>query len=120
MKIVIDTDPGIDDALALMMALNSPDLEILGSRGDWTRTSDLVVPNDARYRLRHTPTMTEECCRNAALGVPNDARYRLRHTPTNIIVALRLVSSKENRKRGEGILCEKGRPTDRPRSRSEA
>jgi hypothetical protein len=25
-------------------------------RGDWTRTSDLVVPNDARYQLRHTPT----------------------------------------------------------------
>jgi hypothetical protein len=24
-------------------------------RGDWTRTSGLVVPNDARYQLRHTP-----------------------------------------------------------------
>ena len=29
-KVVIDTDPGTDDAIALMMALNSPDLEVLG------------------------------------------------------------------------------------------
>ncbi len=30
MKIVIDTDPGTDDALAIMMALNSPGVEVLG------------------------------------------------------------------------------------------
>ena len=29
-KAIIDTDPGTDDALALIMAMNSPDLEILG------------------------------------------------------------------------------------------
>ena len=29
-KVVIDTDPGTDDALALMMAFNSPELDILG------------------------------------------------------------------------------------------
>ena len=29
-KVLIDTDPGTDDALALMMALNSPDLDIQG------------------------------------------------------------------------------------------
>ena len=29
-KVIIDTDPGTDDALALMMALNEPKLEILG------------------------------------------------------------------------------------------
>ncbi|MCH7746036.1 MAG: nucleoside hydrolase [Chloroflexi bacterium] len=29
-KVVIDTDPGTDDALALIMALNSPDLDIQG------------------------------------------------------------------------------------------
>lgn len=29
-KVVIDTDPGTDDALALMMALNSPELDIQG------------------------------------------------------------------------------------------
>ena len=29
-KVIIDCDPGIDDALALMLALCSPELEILG------------------------------------------------------------------------------------------
>ena len=27
-KIIIDTDPGTDDALALMLALNSPELDV--------------------------------------------------------------------------------------------
>ena len=30
------------------------------NRGDWTRTSDLVVPNHTRYQLRHAPTV-ERC-----------------------------------------------------------
>ena len=30
MKIIIDTDPGQDDAAAIMLALGSPELEILG------------------------------------------------------------------------------------------
>ena len=29
-RVIIDTDPGTDDALALMMALGSPDLDVLG------------------------------------------------------------------------------------------
>ena len=29
-RVIIDTDPGTDDALAVMMALNSPDLDVLG------------------------------------------------------------------------------------------
>ena len=28
-KIIIDCDPGIDDALAIMLAANSPELDIL-------------------------------------------------------------------------------------------
>lgn len=29
-KVIIDCDPGIDDSLALMLALSSPELEIVG------------------------------------------------------------------------------------------
>lgn len=29
-KVIIDTDPGIDDALAIMLALSSPELEVVG------------------------------------------------------------------------------------------
>ena len=30
-KIIIDCDPGIDDSLAIMLALTSPEIEVLGS-----------------------------------------------------------------------------------------
>jgi hypothetical protein len=75
-------------------------------RGDWTRTSDLVVPDHARYQLRHTPTklgfllprisLTEakQLWDEVALGVPNDARYQLRHTPARSIVAVWSLSGK--------------------------
>lgn len=29
--------------------------KISNGRGDWTQTSDLTVPNRARYQLRHAP-----------------------------------------------------------------
>src|SRR6185369_9370395 len=29
-RIIIDTDPGIDDAMAIFFALNSPELELIG------------------------------------------------------------------------------------------
>jgi inosine-uridine nucleoside N-ribohydrolase len=29
-KILIDTDPGVDDAMAIFLALRSPELEVVG------------------------------------------------------------------------------------------
>ena len=29
-KVIIDTDPGVDDAIAILMALRSPSLQVLG------------------------------------------------------------------------------------------
>ena len=29
-KVIIDTDPGIDDAMAIFVALQSPELEVIG------------------------------------------------------------------------------------------
>ena len=29
-KIIIDTDPGVDDAMAIFFALRSPELDVLG------------------------------------------------------------------------------------------
>ena len=43
MKCIIDTDPGADDILALIMALNSPELEILG-----------LTTVEGNARLEHT------------------------------------------------------------------
>ena len=33
-RVIIDTDPGIDDAFALLLAINSPELEIEGHSSD--------------------------------------------------------------------------------------
>ena len=30
LPVILDTDPGVDDALAMMLALASPELEVLG------------------------------------------------------------------------------------------
>ncbi|MDA2915159.1 nucleoside hydrolase, partial [Acidobacteriia bacterium AH_259_A11_L15] len=29
-RVILDTDPGVDDALALILALHSPELEVVG------------------------------------------------------------------------------------------
>ncbi len=29
-RVILDTDPGVDDALALLLALHSPELEVVG------------------------------------------------------------------------------------------
>ena len=29
-KIIIDTDPGVDDAMAILFALSSPELDVIG------------------------------------------------------------------------------------------
>ncbi|MCP4416707.1 MAG: nucleoside hydrolase, partial [Chloroflexi bacterium] len=47
-KIIIDTDPGIDDAMAIFFALQSPELEVLGvtavfGNGDVTNTASNAV-----------------------------------------------------------------------------
>ena len=30
-KVIIDCDPGIDDSLAIMLALKSPEIEVIGN-----------------------------------------------------------------------------------------
>ena len=47
-KIIIDTDPGIDDAIALFMAMADPDLEILGM----TAVNGNVPVDKAEYNIR--------------------------------------------------------------------
>ncbi len=47
-KIIIDTDPGIDDAIALFMAMADPDLEIVGI----TAVNGNVNVDKAEYNIR--------------------------------------------------------------------
>ena len=34
-KVIIDCDPGIDDSLAIMLALKSPEIEVIGITIVW-------------------------------------------------------------------------------------
>ena len=51
-KVIIDCDPGIDDALALMLALRSPELEILG----------ITVVSLEMYRQKKARQMRKKFC----------------------------------------------------------
>ncbi len=54
MKIIFDTDPGTDDALAIMMALNSPDIEILGVTTVGGNASPANATSNALRLLHYT------------------------------------------------------------------
>ena len=54
MKIIFDTDPGTDDALAIMMALNSPDIEILGITTVGGNASPANATSNALRLLHYT------------------------------------------------------------------
>jgi len=48
-KVIIDTDPGVDDAIAVIFAFNSPDLEILGLTSIFGNVeTDLATANSLR------------------------------------------------------------------------
>jgi site-specific DNA recombinase len=53
-----------------------PDQPVRYGRGDWTRTSGLIVPNDARYQLRHTPEINSKV-KNQRSKVMNHLLYMI-------------------------------------------
>ena len=46
-KIIIDTDPGIDDTMALYVALNSPELDVIGLTTVYGNTSNIQGTENA-------------------------------------------------------------------------
>jgi pyrimidine-specific ribonucleoside hydrolase len=63
-RIIIDTDSGIDDVVALALAARSPELQILAVTGTYGNAPlDLVVRNARRVL---------ELAREAALSIPRD------------------------------------------------
>ena len=54
-KVIIDCDPGIDDALALLLALASPELDISGiTTVSRNVPADMGARNAKRYSARRT------------------------------------------------------------------
>ncbi len=50
-KIIIDTDPGIDDAMAILFALNSPELEVMGLTTVFGNVHTSLATQNARRLL---------------------------------------------------------------------
>ena len=46
-KIIIDTDPGIDDTMAIYFALNSPNLEVVGLTTVYGNTTNIQGTENA-------------------------------------------------------------------------
>jgi len=92
-KIILDTDPGVDDGMAIQLALNSPELEILGLTTVFGNASvDRTTIN--ALRLLEIANRTEiPVCKGAAKplerkfrgGVPNvhgeDGQGNIWHSP---------------------------------------
>ena len=56
-KVIIDCDPGIDDSLALILALNSPELEIVGIT---TVSGNVKADQGAKNALKVSKIMNRE------------------------------------------------------------
>ena len=53
-KIIIDTDPGVDDTMAIFYALRSPELEILGLTSIFGNGyTDICTANALRLLEKH-------------------------------------------------------------------
>ncbi|XP_068308255.1 uridine nucleosidase 1-like isoform X2 [Pyrus communis] len=83
-KLIIDTDPGIDDTMAILMAFQSPELEILGFTtifgnvttedatrnalllGGSPRVADFIHGSDGMGNLHLPPPKTKKIEKNAA------------------------------------------------------
>jgi inosine-uridine nucleoside N-ribohydrolase len=53
-KIIIDTDPGIDDTMAIYFALNSPELEVIGLTTVYGNTSNIQGTENALRILENS------------------------------------------------------------------
>ena len=67
-KIIIDTDPGIDDAMAILLAFQSPELEVVGLTSIFGNVhTDLGTQNALRLAelagRPHLPVAPEPICR---------------------------------------------------------
>ena len=89
MKVIIDTDPGTDDALALMMALNAPELDI---RGITTVGGNATLAHTTRNALRlleHLERTDIPVYRGSARPLRGKFRYAYHfHGPGGLTVKL--------------------------------
>ena len=54
-KIILDTDPGIDDAMAIFFAFQSPDIEVLGLTTVYGNVPVTMAAQNARTLIQGPP-----------------------------------------------------------------
>ena len=94
-KVIIDTDPGTDDALALMMALSSPELEVLGLTTVGGNASLAHTTRNALRLLEYLGRTDIQVYRGAARPLRGRFHYGYYfHGPGGLTVRLPLPSSR--------------------------
>jgi len=68
LKVIFDTDPGIDDAMALLLLARHPDVELLGVTTVFGNSSIADVTRNALY-LKDLMGFDAPVCQGAAMGI---------------------------------------------------
>ena len=88
-RVVIDTDPGTDDALALIMALNSPDLDVMGLTTVGGNARLAHTTRNALRLLEYLDQADIPVCRGASRPLRGRFRYAYDyHGPAGLTVRL--------------------------------
>ena len=110
MKVLIDTDPGTDDALALIVALNSPGLDVLGLT---TVAGNAALAHTTRNALRILEYMDRTdipVYRGAARPLRGSFTYAYHyHGPAGLTVRLPLPKSRPASPAARHVIVETAR-----------
>ena len=109
-KVVIDTDPGTDDAIALMMALGSPHLDILGLITVGGNAPLAQTTRNALRILEYMDRTAIEVFRGSARPLRGRFHYaHYFHGPGGLTVRLPLPSTRPEPQRATEFIVEQAR-----------
>lgn len=110
MKLVIDTDPGTDDVIALMMALNSPEVEVLGLTTVGGNASLADTTRNALGLLEHQGRPDIPVSQGASRPLHGSYSYSYHfHGPHGLTVRLPPPTSKTTQEMAPEFIVEQAR-----------
>jgi inosine-uridine nucleoside N-ribohydrolase len=57
-KVIIDTDPGIDDAMAILFAFQSPELDVIGLTTTYGNVKTTMATNNALHLVWRSSSLS--------------------------------------------------------------
>ncbi|XP_025817270.1 probable uridine nucleosidase 2 isoform X2 [Panicum hallii] len=76
-KVIIDTDPGIDDAMAILVALRSPELEVLGLTTTFGNVRTAVATRNALHLLETVGRTDIPVAEGSHVALKKDTKLRI-------------------------------------------